>query len=310
MNEKSKVDMDTGGRPSQLRQLQARIDEFEFVVRHIRQGIWRLDGEGRILFANPFLASWLETTPQRMAGQLASEFIGDRTPSPDTQASNHSDRYEATFFTANGLVRHGIVVSATLQESEDQAPHTIQLITDISADHAVQRRLVSEVQRMASLASSDMMTGLSNRRAFEAELLMAAEKVDTKPFGLILLDLDGLKEINDRLGHQAGDEAIKAFAQRLEASVRSEDRVARIGGDEFAVLVHGAERAELSEIYGRLTEKLLLTEQIGGTTLTLHASSGWAHSDEGIDRIVQLADEALYRVKRHHKIEGSGPTLL
>lgn len=245
-----------------------------------------------------------------MAGQLASEFLGDRTPSPDTQASNHGDRYEATFFTANGLVRHGIVVSATLLESEDQDPNTIQLITDISADHAVQRRLVSEVQRMASLASSDMMTGLSNRRAFEAELLMAAEKVDRMPFGLILLDLDGLKEINDRLGHQAGDEAIKAFAQRLETSVRSEDRVARIGGDEFAVLVHGVARAEVSEIYGRLTEKLLLTEQIGGTTLTLHASSGWAHSDEGIDRIVKLADEALYRVKRHHKIEGSGPTLL
>lgn len=294
----------------QFNRLKSQVSELEFVVRNIRQGIWRVDEKGKIIFANPFIATWLETTPERMAGRPVSDFMVEQYPSPDPQESAVSERFEARFVTANGLIRHAIVVSSSVRDSAGEGGTSIQLVTDVSADRAVHLRLVSEVQRMATLAGMDVLTGLPNRRAFEAELYLTTTSVPQSEFGVILLDLDGLKEINDLHGHEAGDAALKAFAERMASCVRSQDRVARLGGDEFAILVNNASAADLSEVYARIAERMTFDFRFGGHVLKLHASSGWAHSEEGVGAMLRLADEALYRAKRRHKVEGFGPTLL
>src|SRR5438093_3775492 len=104
-----------------------------------------------------------------------------------------------------------------------------------------QRELVSE---MVQLAERDPLTGLANRRAFDRELRQLS--ASGAPGALVVIDLDGFKQVNDRFGHQRGDAVLRDVGRELRRRVRAGDVVARLGGDEFAVVLRGAnpERAE------------------------------------------------------------------
>ena len=127
----------------------------------------------------------------------------------------------------------------------------------MATDRAPQVRINAqyiEIARLRRLALRDELTGLANRRAFlerlEAEI---ARAVHTGiPFSLILLDLDGLKDLNDTFGHHAGDAALRAFGRALRRAVRAGDLVARIGGDEFAVIGVHAVPAEATLFAARV----------------------------------------------------------
>lgn len=276
-----------------------RLAEYEFVVRNIRQGIWRLDADGTILFVNPFLAGWLESTPERMVGRNVREFLPGGELGHEREAD--ADRFECEFVTETGLLRRSIVVSSPLTGA-DGSVGRVEVVTDITAEHAVQSRLVQEVQRMAHLASRDPLTNVFNRRAFELALADWAEEAVRRPFGLILFDLDGLKAINDRLGHEAGDRAIVQFAERLLASVRESDMVYRIGGDEFAVLVPEVSQQGLAEIEQRLRECLPFDERLNDEPVHVVASMGSAHSSEFGVKIYESADRAMYGDKRRRRV--------
>lgn len=276
-----------------------QLREYEFVVRNIRQGIWRLDASGRILFVNPYLAAWLESTPDRLLGRNIREFLPDGRLDHERVAG--IDRFESEFVTESGLHRRSIVVSSPIEDAKGRETGRVELVTDITAEHAVQSRLVQEVQRMAQLASLDPLTNLLNRRAFDLTLQNLASEASARPFGLILLDIDSLKDINDRFGHEAGDLAITAFSDRLLASVRDNDRVSRLGGDEFAVLVPGVDPGTLAEIADRLHRGLQQELELPAGVVTVGASVGWAHSQDGIESLMRHADRSLYQNKRDKK---------
>lgn len=276
-----------------------RLAEYEFVVRNIRQGIWRLDADGNIVFVNPFLAGWLESTPERMVGRNIREFLPDGELGHEREAE--ADRFECEFVTESGLHRRSIVVSSPLV-GPDGRQGRVELVTDITAEHAVQSRLVQEVQRMAHLASRDPLTSVFNRRAFELALDDWSEEADRRPFGLILLDLDGLKAINDRLGHEVGDHVIVRFAERLLACVRDSDPVYRIGGDEFAVLVPDVTPERLEEIAVRLREALPFDDLAGEEPIHVVASLGAAHSSQIGTGLLSSADRAMYGDKRRRRV--------
>lgn len=276
-----------------------RLAEYEFVVRNIRQGIWRLDADGTIVFVNPFLAGWLESTPERMIGRNIREFLPGGELGHEREAD--ADRFECEFVTETGLHRRSIVVSSPLVGSGGRAGR-VEVVTDITAEHAVQSRLVQEVQRMAQLASRDPLTNALNRRAFELALDDWTSEADARPFGLILLDLDGLKAINDRLGHEAGDQAIVRFADRLASSVRESDQVYRVGGDEFAILVPDVSREGLTEIEQRLRESLPFDDRFGDEPVRVAASIGSAHSSEIGVKMYEYADRAMYGEKRRRRV--------
>ncbi len=150
-----------------------------------------------------------------------------------------------------------------------------------------QRRFAA---RLTMLADRDSLTGLLNARAHEAAL--AQRLAAGQPFGLVLADMDGLKQLNDERGHAAGNEALAGLAAALAGAVRRNDTVARIGGDEFAILVENASAREAHLLCERL-EALLLGK---GFTVSV----GWsAWPDEALDpgTLFDRADERLYEHK-------------
>lgn len=157
-------------------------------------------------------------------------------------------------------------------------------------------------------ALHDAMTGLPNRR----KLFAALEEAATKPpalmepykIAVLYVDLDGFKQVNDSLGHRVGDEFLIAVSKRFRESVRKVDVVARIGGDEFAVLVREfSTNAELGEIARRLIACVVQTDKEIGIGL-VRASIGIASFPDPVDdyrRLVAAADKAMYQVKRSGK---------
>jgi diguanylate cyclase (GGDEF)-like protein len=146
------------------------------------------------------------------------------------------------------------------------------------------------VEHLRTAADRDFLSDLLNTRAFDGRLEARLEL--GKPFGLILADLDGLKEINDHEGHAVGNDVIRRAADVLKSVVRSEDELARVGGDEFAVLTNLPGTDAVRAFCGRLTSALA-SEGIA-------MSFGWAvHPRDGGDALAlfRAADERLYAQK-------------
>ena len=149
------------------------------------------------------------------------------------------------------------------------------------------------------LAFHDSLTGLPNRALFEDRLDHALSRRDSS-VAVLLLDLDRFKNINDTLGHQAGDALIRDFGRRLADLVRSEDTIARLGGDEFAIIVEGARRSEIERLARRILSDIRRPFEIVGTQAYVGVSLGIALSEaRGTDRLelIRRADIALYRAK-------------
>ncbi len=162
------------------------------------------------------------------------------------------------------------------------------------------QRLQSSEAHFQRLSQIDPLTGLGNRRQFDESLAnVLAFASQTRPVALVLIDMDGLKAINDRYGHPMGDQALQAVAEAIRASIRDSDIACRIGGDEFAIILpqggtRGAERI-CERLLGYL-EEVRLGE--GEATFAVSASVGVAITEEPRSRIEDLlaaADDDLYR---------------
>lgn len=174
----------------------------------------------------------------------------------------------------------------------------------------MQRQIVAHLASLESkqaeldrLASHDSLTSLPNRRVFldRIELALARSRRSGMPVALLFVDLDHFKEINDRLGHAAGDEVLKAVASRLRGAVRAADTVARMGGDEFLVLLDGlTDDAAVGQIAQKLIDALAPPVAYGDVQLPIEASIGISRSPQDGDSVGELiaaADQAMYRAK-------------
>ena len=155
--------------------------------------------------------------------------------------------------------------------------------------------LLDSVQRMAD---TDGLTGVANRRTFDAALARAIAQAErgATPVGLLMLDLDHFKALNDAHGHQAGDAVLQAIARTLEEASRASDIVARYGGEEFAVVLPGLDAAQTEEAGERLRraiadcpDALTVTASVGAAALPDHAADAAA--------LVAAADAAVYAAK-------------
>ncbi|WP_434110628.1 diguanylate cyclase [Paraburkholderia caffeinilytica] len=182
------------------------------------------------------------------------------------------------------------------------------LITALGMYAKRNRQLAGQSHEFEYAALHDAMTGLPNRRKLFAALEEAAAKssavAESCKIAVLYIDLDGFKQVNDSLGHRVGDEFLIAVSKRFRESVRKVDVVARIGGDEFAVLIREfSTNAELGEIARRLIACVVQTDRAMGVG-RVRASIGIASFPEHVEdyhRLVAAADEAMYRVKRSGK---------
>jgi diguanylate cyclase (GGDEF)-like protein/PAS domain S-box-containing protein len=158
-------------------------------------------------------------------------------------------------------------------------------------------------EQIKSLAYHDVLTGLPNRLLFNDRLALAvaqAHRLEQR-LGILFLDVDRFKIINDSLGHSLGDRLLQGVAQRLEAALREGDTVARLGGDEFILLLPGVARAEdAAKVAEKLLESLKLPFHLESRELFVTASIGISlYPDDGLDgeTLVKNADVAMYRAK-------------
>ncbi len=162
--------------------------------------------------------------------------------------------------------------------------------------------LHESADRLAEMATTDRLTGLKNRREFEKVLGV----IPRQRFAILAIDVDGLKPINDQYGHEAGDVVLQAVAMTLRALVRSWDVVARVGGDEFAVVLAGAAGEEAAAVAERMRTAMHSVTVLQGRA---RISVGWAAAPAGADPSAtwRAADEVLYRAKRsgRDRVEGT-----
>jgi diguanylate cyclase (GGDEF)-like protein len=158
-------------------------------------------------------------------------------------------------------------------------------------------------QRLSHLAQFDQLSGLANRALFDERLqhaLTRARAVSTK-LGVLFIDLDDFKLVNDRHGHQVGDQLLVHVAQRLQQCIRNEDTVGRIGGDEFAIVLTGLDSdADVRSTSRRIVDALERPFEIGDVVVRVGASIGVAVApDDGVDHtaLLKQADMAMYAEK-------------
>ncbi|PTA69085.1 diguanylate cyclase domain-containing protein [Deinococcus arcticus] len=190
------------------------------------------------------------------------------------------------------------------REAEQERQRAQQLQQDHAAlqeDHAL----------LAHRAAHDPLTGLANRAHFQAAAEQALQRAGSAPVGLLFLDLDGFKAVNDTLGHDAGDDLLRQVGARLRAGVRREDLVARPGGDEFTVLLPGLRCPDDAHRVARELLRLITKPfTVQGETVQISASVGVAvtpQDGQAFATLQRRADEAMYRVKRagKHDVQGA-----
>jgi len=208
------------------------------------------------------------------------------------------------------LVRPG----SKIDVNESYSRHVLRLVDLIERRYTrpglstflagVLRRAFRDQQRLASLAVHDQLTGLYNRRGLLGHLTqwLSWSMRYGRPLGVILVDVDHFKRINDRHGHEIGDRALEAVADALTDTVRSSDTVGRFGGDEFVVLAPETDGAELEALMERLisavADHTVLSE---GERIELSVSAGGAWAPGGVEVSAELlvaqADRSMYEAK-------------
>ena len=211
-----------------------------------------------------------------------------------------------------GLVADGLAGSIPAQAGSREIEELSESLGSMTAKLVAAKRDLEDRVRarteelsqanaeLARLARLDPLTGLPNRRAFDecADMLVAAAKRSREPLSVAIVDADHFKRVNDVHGHPAGDATLVAIASALRACVREVDMVARIGGEEFALLLPGADGPGALVAAGKIVERLRAVEipLVGRVTVSCGAAEMDVRSGSLADALAR-ADQALYRAK-------------
>jgi len=239
------------------------------------------------------------------------QMIGTLDPSPvffgrdteDPMARAVMEQYGALAFIATPIIAHGhfygaLVASATQRPERLQpTPDLLDRLAGVAAQSATALDNARLIETMAHQASTDNLTGLLGHRAFHEALGGALEG---ERFTLATIDIDDFKLVNDSHGHPVGDEALCHVAEALRANVRGEDRVFRVGGEEFAVLMPGLSAEDALPVAERLRQAVAATEFEPPLRVSIGLAS-WPADAADREELLRRADEALYAAKRGGK---------
>lgn len=291
---------DLSRRDRLYRQIQESEARFRLITEHATDIVMTTRRDGTIRYVSPSIGQLGGYLPETLIGRSAIRLVAPQ------------DRDHVRAEHARALQRPGEVASfeyraLTAGGGERWFESNIRAILDadgaiegvISVIRDIDRRKAIEVE-LAKAAATDVLTGLANRRAFATEFDLRL--ADGSDGGCVaLFDIDHFKRINDRYGHEAGDRVIQAFGRVARRHVREHDLVARLGGEEFGIILPGANSLQGFEICETL-RRALGAEQIdigNGETVTMTVSAGVAmftcaqHRED----VMRAADIALYQAK-------------
>jgi len=261
------------------------------------------DRDGVIQYVNQSFTQLTGYTPAEAVGQtprilkggyLSPDFYADFWRALETGAPWHGVFHNRR---KSGEAYWELAAISSIKDASGAITHYVGVkedITELKASH----------EQLSHRALHDPLTGLPNRDLFQEHLAKAIDRARRTQGGLavLFLDLDGFKAVNDGLGHVAGDVVLCMLAGRIQACVRASDLVARMGGDEFTILMEAVPEPDPAvRIVRLILEELARPCQLGTTNVTLGASVGIAVYPSGgqtAEQLVEAADAAMYRAKR------------
>jgi diguanylate cyclase (GGDEF)-like protein len=227
------------------------------------------------------------------------------------QITQHTDKHAAvvilTGMEDNEIIARNCIFAGAqdfLLKKELSERHLTKALVHAQARHALNSKLIDTHKRLKYLAENDPMTGLSNRYYFEEHLRGAIQRAHRLNFqlGLVYLDIDNFKLINDSLGHDSGDQLLQKIAQRLLGVIREGDVVCRLGGDEFAIIVHDLEtETSIGALAQRVIESVREPITLNNMEQFVTCSIGIAtypRCATTAEDMLKRADLAMYQVKR------------
>lgn len=277
--------------------------ELQSLVDHLPDVFLRTNLEGRVQMASAHC--------QAEFGYTAEELIGTMIGSLYAEPGGR-DRFMTALRRDGGRIHHhetairrkdGAVVWMSVNAYLRYGPDGHAIGIDAVARNVTRRRALEE--RLRHLAGHDALTGLCNRMRLEDRLGHAIRRSrrDGRGLALLYMDLDGFKAVNDTHGHHSGDHLLVTVAERLRAVLRESDTIARMGGDEFAVVLEGGVTIEGAEL---VASKLMasVAEPYGGISVVVTTSVGIAlfpGDGDTTQDLLRAADAAMYRAKRQGK---------
>ena len=289
-------------------------ERLRLVANNVPALISYVDRGQRYRFSNRTYDDWFGIAHERMHGRTVAEVFGEEAYArmrPEIERCMSGAAVEFEFATAGGGKLRTLQVACVPHLGpEGEALGFYMLANDVTALKRAQEdlrfaaaQLQYDAQRLEFLAHHDTLTGLPNRAMFadRAREAVAHARRHGKTAAFLFLDMDNFKQVNDRLGHEVGDELLKIMASRLRSSVRGDDFIARIGGDEFCVLLQEiGEPREAAAVAQKLIHELGKPYRVGSHEVSSGASIGIAcvpQDGDDVNRLLRLADHAMYRAK-------------
>ncbi|MGE5416249.1 MAG: PAS domain S-box protein [Acidobacteriota bacterium] len=274
-------------------------ERYRMIIETANEGIWIIDAQNITTFVNTKMSEMLGYTPEDMVGKSIFAFMdeearGSAVEALDRRRSGLNEQTDFRFRRHNGNTLWTILSTTSIFDISGRYAGLLGMVTDIT-----DRKKAEE--QLKYLTMYDSLTGLYNRTYFWEEMKIV-EHDRYNPVGLIICDVDGLKLVNDTVGHKSGDTLIADAAQLIQGCFRDDDTVAHIGGDEFAIIVRNTPEWAVDNSCVRI-RKAIQRYNAEHPNIPLSISIGWAVRNNSNKTMLELfdeADDAMYREKLHN----------
>jgi diguanylate cyclase (GGDEF)-like protein/PAS domain S-box-containing protein len=286
-----------------------RNDIYHELLDHITDGVYFTDAERRIGFWNKGAETLSGFSREEVIGKscmdnllihvdaTGRELCKQGCPLSETLQDGQSREAEVFLHHKDG---HRVPVRVRVVPMKNDSGEIVGAV-EVFNDNAANLQIIQRLEQMEKLALLDSLTGLANRRYLESVIRSRLEELRRNKwhFGVLFIDIDNFKKVNDTYGHDIGDQVLQMTSQTLDASSRYFDIIGRWGGEEFVAVIANAEEKELAEIAERmrfLVEHSMLSAP-GYLFVTISIGGAIAVADDTIESLVHRADEKLYHAK-------------
>jgi diguanylate cyclase (GGDEF)-like protein/PAS domain S-box-containing protein len=294
----------TPARPAEGSDARLGPDDYRAIYDYSPDGVLFTSPDGRIIAANPRACEILGRPEREICGLKRQQLMDHDDDRWQTLLAERARagraRGVARMIREDGITIE-VEMSARIFTDGSGQERACTIIRDVTERVRMEREVRELSERLRTLVVTDELTGLHNRRGFltvGAQVLEIASRQGMR-VAVLYLDVDNMKAINDRYGHESGDRALRAVAAALREELRSADIAARIGGDEFAALALGLQDAEIRSVQERIRRRLGQTRGDSGGEVSV--SVGWTvHASAtapSVERLLADADRAMYREK-------------